>query len=221
LVKLSSGLQAVTNISSGMRVGRGESRLAARISDAAGAPEPHIYGNKNYKYKVGDVETPVQLDEHDIRAITTSDSPDGVLRRILTGDKYKLKSEDLPADGKKLLEEFGFNVSNKRAVRRSKRHLIAEEVKEETPEKFNKYGYLLDPFRLRNPEIRRREYIDTQLKKNPDLEAELGIKRTVLSEQTTPREKITTYSAESPLGRSERRAYISSLTRRGKMQPGT
>jgi hypothetical protein len=221
LVKLSSGLQAVTNISSGMRVGRGESRLAARISDSVGAPEPHVYGNANYKYKVGDVETPVQLDEHDIRAITTSDSPDGVLRRILTGDKYKLKSEDLPTDGKKLLEEFGFNVSQKKAIRKSNRHLVAQEVPEETPEKFNKYGYLLDPLRLRNPEIRRREYIDTQLERNPGLEKELGIKRTVLSEQTTPREKITTYSAESPLGRSERRAYISSLTRRGKMQPGT
>lgn len=221
LVKLSSGLQALTNISSGIRVGRGESRLAARISDTVGAPEPHTYGNKNYKYKVGDVETPVQLDEHDIRAITSSDSPDGVLRRILTGDKYKLKSEDLPTDGKKLLEEFGFNVSNKNSIRKSKRHLIAEEVKEEAPEKFSKYGYLLDPIRLRNPEIRRREYIDRHLANDPELVAQLGPKKTLVSEQVGPREEIRTYSTQSPLGTSERRAYISSLTRLGRMQPGT
>ena len=216
LVKLSSGLQAVTNISSGLRIGRGESKLASRISSSAGAPEPHVYGST--KYKVGD--TPTVLDEHDIRAITTSDSPDGVLRRILTGDKYKLNSEDLPADGRKLLEDFGFEVSNKRAVRKSKRHLVAQEVKEEGPETYNKYGYLLDPFDLRNPEIKRRAYIDTHLERNKELRESLGIKRTTVSQQSNPREVITTYRGESPLSKSERRAYISSLTRLGHMAPG-
>jgi hypothetical protein len=41
-----------------------------------------------------------------------------------------------------------------------------------------------------------------------------------VSEEHTPRETITTYKTESPLGRSERRAYISSLSRLGQHSHG-
>ena len=214
LVKLSSGLQAMVNVGNGMRIGRGESRLASRISSTVEGPASHTYGSSKYKSTVHP-EEPVKLSDTEVSAIINSEkNPDKVLRDILTSEAHGIKSEDLPSDGKKLLEDFGFNVKKHRALSKDNRHLIAEEVPEQAPEKFSKYGYLLDPIRLRNPEIHRRAYIDEQLTHNPELAASLAPKATSTT-ITTPREKITTTKTESPLGRSERRAYISSLARTG------
>ena len=239
LVKLSSGLQAMTNISSGLRVGRGESRLAARLS-ADATPEVPIYksakdytvvtqktekvGKKGKKTQTVDVEQKQQitLDNDDVNAIVNGEKSAGETLRGILKDKYKVKETDIAADDKALLDEFGFDTkSHRRFGIFGKRTVEANEATPEKPEKYSKYGYLLDPFRLRNPEIRRREYIDRRLASDPELTAQLGVKRTLVSEQVNPREEIRTYSAESPLGKSERRAYISSLTRLGKMQPGT
>lgn len=239
LVKLSSGLQAMTNIGSGLRVGRGESRLAARLS-ADAKPEVPVYksskdytvvtqktekvGKKGKKTQTIDVEQKQQivLDNDDVNAIVNSEKPAGETLRGILKDKYKVKESDIAADDKALLDEFGFDTkTHRRFGVFGKRTVEANEVTPEKPEKYSKYGYLLDPFRLRNSEIRRREYIDRRLASDPELVAQLGPKRTLISEQVNPREEIRTYNTESPLGRSERRAYISSLTRLGRMQPGT
>ena len=229
----------MTNISSGLRVGRGESRLAARLSADAKPEVPTYKSAKDYTVvtqkteKVGkngkktqtvDVEQKQQivLDNDDVNAIVNGEKPAGETLRGILKDKYKVKAEDIAADDKALLGEFGFDTkAHRRFGIFGKRTVEANEATPEKPEKYSKYGYLLDPIRLRNPEIKRREYIDRRLANNPELVTQLGPKRTLMSEQVNPREEIRTYSAESPLGRSERRAYISSLTRLGQKQPGT
>lgn len=220
LVKLSSGLQAMVNLNSGFRVGRGESRLANRISKTVEAPGPRTYGSSKYKSAVNP-EQPIKLSDTEVKAVVNSEkNPDKVLRDILTGESHGVKAEDLPSDGKTLLEDFGFNVKKHRAVREKNRHLIAEELPNEKPETFSRFGYLLDPIRLRNPEIKRRAYIDEQLTHNPELAAKLAPKVTSTTVETTPREIITTRKTESPLNGSERRAYISSLARTGAANHG-
>lgn len=239
LVKLSSGLQALTNIGAGFRVGRGESRLASRLSTDA-KPEAPVYksakdytvttqktetvGKKGNKTRTVDIEEKqkITLDDDDVNSIVNGEKPAGETLRTILRDKYKVKEADIATDDKALLDEFGFDTkTHRRFGIFGKRTVEANEVTPEKPEKYSKYGYLLDPVRLRNPEIRRREYIDRRLASDPELVTQLGPKKTLVSEQVGPREEIRTYSTESPLGRSERRAYISSLTRLGRMQPGT
>ena len=220
LVKLSSGLQAMTNIGNGMRIGRGESRLASRLS-ADAKPTEHVYATANkYKRTEGDIEDIIKLDTDDVNAVVnTEKTPANTLRSILK-DKYKVAEADLNKNDKALLEEFGFDTKRHRAVREKNRYVEAREVAPEEPEKFSKYGYLLDPIRIKsNPEIRRRAYIDRQLS-NPEVAASLAPTRTKVSEQVGPRETITTYRGESPLGTAERRAYISSLSRLNKHPHG-
>ena len=220
LVKLSSGLQAMTNIGNGMRIGRGESRLASRLS-ADAKPTEHVYATTNkYKRTEGGIEDIVKLDADDVNAVVnTEKTPAKTLRGILK-DKYKVAEADLNKNDKALLEEFGFDTKQHRAIREKDRYVEAREVAPKEPEKFSKYGYLLDPIRIKsNPEIQRRAYIDKQLS-NPKVAASLAPTRTKVSEQVGPRETITTYRGESPLGTAERRAYISSLSRLGKHPHG-
>lgn len=236
LIKLSSGLQAITNIGVGMRVGRGESRLAARLSADAKPEVPvyrskkeytittektEAYGKKGKKTRVVSEEskTPITLDEDDVRAVIESDKKAGNTLREILQDKYKVKKSDISSDDKALLEEFGFTANEKRRFGLfGKKSVTAEAIETKEPEKFSKYGYLLDPINFRNPEGKRRAYIDRQLASTPDITTRFSASG-VRPIQSTSHETI--YSGNVFNSKAERRAYVASLVRRGAMPNDT
>jgi hypothetical protein len=131
-----------------MRVGRGESRLAARLS-ANARPTEHVYAtSKKYKRTEGDLNDVVRLDNDDVNAIVgTEKTPAETLRGILK-EKYKVAEADIDKNDQSLLQEFGFDTKRHRAIREKNRYVEAKEVAPEEPEKFSRFGYLLDPIRV-------------------------------------------------------------------------